>query len=274
MALNIYQYYSAQKYIRDCFAEKKVKNSSFSVRAWAQRLGLKSHTPLHAVIKGERKTPLSIYVPLSEDLHLSPEEAHYLLIMINIENSKDQYSRLMLLDKLETFKKHKRFKMAEFADFSLLSDPFWGLLIEMTDQIDFKNDTAWIHEHSRIPKSSQEIKKIIATLLEKNILKIEDGRLKKTNEHITNVHDLANIGSQKYHKNSSLLAAEQVELQAVNEREFNGYAMNIKTKDLMKMKQAIRTFMKEFILEFEAKAQEGDATYQFGTHLFSLTRKS
>jgi uncharacterized protein (TIGR02147 family) len=271
--MNIYQYYSAQKYVADLFAAKKAKNSAFSVRAWAQRMGLKSHTTLHAVIKGEKRTPLSFYVALSKDLDLTPEESHYLLVMINIENSKDQYSRLMLLDKLETLKKYRNFKMEEFADFSLLSDPFWGLLIEMTERRDFQNDPAWIAAESRIPKSPTEIKSVIESLLSKGILILKEGRLQKSQKHITNVHDLANVGSRKYHRNSALLAATQVELQPVETREFNGYALNIRERDLTKIKKSMRNYLKEFILEFEAQPGEGDETYQLNTQFFSLTRR-
>ncbi|MGZ3771856.1 MAG: TIGR02147 family protein [Bdellovibrio sp.] len=270
--MNIYQFYTAQKYISHCYEARKKSNSAFSIRAWAKKIGLKSHTTLSGVINQEIKTPLSLHKPLSLELKLNSVEAFYFLLLINIENTTDQYSRLMLLEQLEVLKKYKKFKMTEFVDFSLLSDPFWGMLVEMTAIKDFQNDPSWIKNKSRIAKSNQEIQKIIEILLDQGVLKIKDDKLIKNHDHITNIHDFANIGSQNYHKNCSLLAAQQVELQTVSEREFNGYALNIRKADLPKIKQMIRGFIKDLILEYEAKPNEGDSTYQLNVQLFDLLK--
>ncbi|MGZ3774411.1 MAG: TIGR02147 family protein [Pseudobdellovibrionaceae bacterium] len=271
--MTIYQFYTAQKYISHCYEIRKASNSAFSIRAWAKKIGLKSHTTLSGVVNQEIKTPISLHRPLSLELKLNSVEAFYFLLLINIENTTDQYSRLMLLEQLEVLRKYKKFKMTEFADFSLLSDPFWGMLVEMTALKDFQNDPSWIRKKARISKSNQEIQKIIEILLGQGVLSLQNEKLTKNQEHITNVHDFANIGSQKYHKNCSLLAAQQVELQAVSEREFNGYALNIRKSDLPKIKTMIRSFIKDLILEYEAKPNEGDSTYQLNIQLFDLLKE-
>ncbi len=271
-APDVYSYYSANAFIRDAFEHKKRQISRYSVRAWAKNMGLKSHTRLQSIVNGKGSTPISLLSRLVLNLKLSEQEAHYLLLLINIENSTDQYSRLMLIDQIETLRSHKRFTMTEMADFSILSDPFWGALLEMTDLEGFKTDPAWISRNSVIPKSPEEIEIIIKTLLKHGLLTSEEGQLKKAHPHITNVHDLANLGSMKYHRNVSLLAADQVTSQSVEEREMNGYAMNIRQRDIPKMKQALRKFVKSFIVEFEAVQSVGDSTYQFNTQFFSLMR--
>ena len=270
---NIYNYYSAKRFLGDCFSYKKSQLPRYSARAWAKSMSLKSHTRLQAIINGTSATPISLLARLVPSLKLSEDEAHCLLLLINIENCSDQYSRLMLIDQIETLQKNRLFTMTELADFSILSDPFWGALTEMTGLKDFDPDPSWIRKRSVIPKTREEIEMITNVLLKKGFLKYVDGRLEKTHQHITNVHDLANLGSQKYHRNVSLLAADQVSLQSTDERELNGYAMNIRRRDIPKMKKFLRKFVRDFIVEFEAAEAMGDSTYQFNTQFFSLTRE-
>ncbi|RYZ68547.1 MAG: DUF4423 domain-containing protein, partial [Proteobacteria bacterium] len=137
---------------------------------------------------------------------------------------------------------------------------------------DFSEEPESIRDRSRVSKSKEEIAGVIKTLLANGFLTRSEGRLAKTHQHVTNVHDLANVGSQKYHRNAALLAATQLERQTVQEREFNAYALNIRKADLPRIKASLRAYIKNFILEFEAAPNEGDSTYQFNSQFFSLTR--
>lgn len=273
MKLRIYDYYSAREVVIASFNQKKAKNSQFSVRAWARHLGLNTHTKLLSILSRKKPVPLTYYKALSNALELSKEEDYYFLLLIHLEATEDQFSRMMLLDRIEFIKKHKNLKMKELSNFEVLSDPFFGALIEMTDLKDFKYVPEEISKILRFKRSRSEIEAAVATLVDFGLLTESAGRLQKNQQHVTNVHDLANIGSQKYLRNTALLAAEQVGEQGVESREFNGYALNIKLRDLPNIKEAVRAFIKDFIVQFEAPSGEGDTTYQFNIQLFDLMRK-
>lgn len=269
----IFNYSSAQQYLQDVFLNKKKKNSRYSVRAWAKAIGMKSHTPLVGILAKKKTVPISLHSPLSINLGLSETEKHYFMLLIQIENSADPYTRQMLTERMLILQKHQSFKMKDLDQFEILSDPFYGQLIEMTALKEFHNDPEWIHHKSRIKRTPEEVMKVIDTLIKHDLLTTdEEGRLIKKHAHLTNVADLANIGSQIYHRNVSQLAADQVQQQSVTEREYNGYAINIDTNQLEKMKTMIRTFIKDFIVQFEAPPGEGDATYQLNVQLFNLLK--
>ena len=129
MKLRIYDYYSAREVVIASFNQKKAKNSQFSVRAWARHLGLNTHTKLLSILSRKKPVPLTYYKALSNALELSKEEDYYFLLLIHLEATEDQFSRMMLLDRIEFIKKHKNLKMKELSNFEVLSDPFFGALI-------------------------------------------------------------------------------------------------------------------------------------------------
>lgn len=273
MKISVYKYHSVAAFLRDSYNEKRKANERFSLRAWAKQLGLKSPTSLHAVIQGQRKIPLNYHEGLVSSLKLSDEESYYLLVLISYEHAKNDLQKLSFLEKLQVLRKYKNLSMHELANFEFLSDPFYTCLVEMTDLKDFQSEVSWIQKNNRITKDANQIKCVLSNLLEEGYLQSNEDRVFKAHTHTTNVHDLANLGSQKYHRNTSLLAAESVQVQSVDEREFNSYSMNIESKNLDKIKASMREYVKRFIAEFEAPAGEGDSTYQLNLQFFSLTEK-
>lgn len=52
--LKIYGYIDPVLFLKDSLDLKREINSNFSLRSWAQSLGMKSHGPLHVMISGQR----------------------------------------------------------------------------------------------------------------------------------------------------------------------------------------------------------------------------
>jgi uncharacterized protein (TIGR02147 family) len=271
MKVSIYKYESVAEFLRDSYIEKRRTNSRFSIRAWAKQMGLKSPTSLHAVIHGKRKIPLTYHGSLVRTLRLSSEEAYFLLALVSYEHAKNDLQKFTYLEKIQVLRKYKNLTMYELANFEALSEPLYTCIIEMSGLKNFENDRVWIQKNNRVTKDINQIKQALQNLVAQGYLKLEEGILKKTHSHISNVPDLANMGSQNYHRRISFLAAEQIRAQPVEDREYNSFSLNVKKEDLFKMKASLREYIKHFITEFEAAPGQGEATYQLNLQLFSLT---
>jgi len=51
---SVYQYSNPQKYLLDLLSVWQNEDSSFSVRRWAKKMGLKSHTLLAMILRGQQ----------------------------------------------------------------------------------------------------------------------------------------------------------------------------------------------------------------------------
>lgn len=70
---SIFAYEEPTSFLKDAWESKKRKNPNFTIRAWAQSMGMKAHNPLYEVIRGKRKVPKSYIPVLVKSLSLSPK---------------------------------------------------------------------------------------------------------------------------------------------------------------------------------------------------------
>jgi len=273
MALSVYEYEDPSCYLKDAWAEKKKKNPSFSMRSWAKNLGFSNNTVLSLILNGKRPVPARHIPQFIESLDLSKAEGLYLETLIAFKNAKSAKEKSYFADRMNELNNGQPFKMFEIESFKFLSNPLHALIIEMTALKNFKPDPKWIVPKLRIKATLSEVSEAIKRCQALGFIKkTPQGTWEKSQAHISNRVDVVDSGSQEYHKNVSLLAAQEVSKQTIQNREFNGYALNFNVKDLPRAKKSIRKFIADFIEEYESPTKKGEETYQFNVQLFALTQ--
>lgn len=271
--LSIYNYSCPSTYLKDRWEEKKTKNPSFSMRAWARSLGFTSNSPLSLMLNGKRPIPQKYIPKFIDSLDLSPQEGMYLETLVCYSREKTIEGKDFYLRRLRGLSPAGEVQMNEVETFKYLGNPLCTIIFEMIDLSNFKSDLKWIQSRLATKKTLEEIKSAIDTLFRLDLLtKDINGEFIKTNRNITNRADIADIGSQTYHQNVSELAKEAVVSQPVLNREFNGFSFNMKVEEMNKAKLAIREFINSFAAQFEAESGCGEETYQFNTQFFKLTQ--
>ncbi len=272
--LEIYSYNQASQFIRDAWTEKKRRNKAFSLRAWSRQLGFANNAPLSLMLAGKRHIPKKYIPAFVSSLELSPDEGLFLETLVEMERARNIRQKKFYEERLRALSPQPRVGFVEIESFKCLGDPIHMMILEMTDLQDFVPSAEWIQKRLRTKAALSEIKAATERLMNLGLLvKNSDGSWTKTQRHLTNRVDIADVGSQEYHKNVSLLAAQQVESQSVLEREFNGYAINLKKADLPKAKKLIREFIQEFARRIEAPQKTGDEIYQLNVQFFGLTKE-
>lgn len=272
--LSVYEYIDPCLFIRDIYSDKKERNPSFSIRAWAKQMGLKYHAPLHAMIKGKRRVPKS-YTPLFiNTLNLDVNEGNYFDTLVCLNRSTLPQEREVYLERLSYLSPKKKLEMKEVENFHSLKDPLHIIITELSDLKGFEPSAKWIQSKIGFKRSIQQINNAIERLILLGLMKrLDDGKLVKCQDHIYSKSDVIDIGLQKYHQNTMSLAAMAIEKQAPQDREYNGYCINMKSKDIPRAKEFLRKFMNDFAAEFEAQPDSVENTYQLNTQLFNLTNK-
>lgn len=273
--LSIFEYSQPHEFLRDRWREKKEKNPSFSLRAWAQHLGMESHAPLHLMVAGKRTIPRK-YLPLIiSSLGLSPREGLYLETLVELSRAKDTQEQEYYAERLKELSPNESFRIVELESFRYLGDPIHTVILEMTDLPDFRNDPQWIQSRLSFPADARRIRDAVDRLISLGLVReTGEDRLQKTNHHVSNRKDVADKAVQQYHNAVSRLAAESISSQPVQEREYNGYSFNVQTKDIPRAKKLLREFVESFMQQIEAPPGTGEQTYQLNLQFFALTRFS
>jgi uncharacterized protein (TIGR02147 family) len=269
--LPIFDYIEVAKYLTHAFEVKKEINPSFSLRSWALYLGMKSHGPLHSMMKGERAIPKK-YVPLLiKSLKLQGKEANFFELLVDLSRAKSIEERELYLERLQKLSPRPLREVNDIEAYKYITEPLHIIIAELTQLKGFKNSLGWIKQKLRPAISLKDIEEILERLIHLGILEKSQGKLIKKVQHIYTAKEVMSKAVQLYHKKMGTLAIEQIPLQTIDEREFNAISFNINPKDLPAIKDFIRQFSNDMVMRFEASESKGEATYHLNIQFFSLT---
>jgi uncharacterized protein (TIGR02147 family) len=266
---NVYNYSNAQQYLRASFEAKRRQNSLFSLRSWAQQMGLKGHSSLVFFMRGQRKIRPKHIPTLLKGLRLSEAEEKFWSALVHLESAESEEEKNYFLNQLALLHPARTYNILDIEKFRLIADWLHMAILEMTKLKDFKSDIHWIQKRLAFPVDEHYIQEALTRLMNLHLLKMENGQYVKTNERLTTPNDRPSECIREHHKQvlqNGLLAIDQ---QDVNERVVNSCAMTI---DISKMPEA-----KELILKFRQdmaklmEKPEGDETYQLSVQFFKLT---
>lgn len=271
--LSIYSYNNASAFLKDAWQEKKKRNPAFSLRAWATKIGFENNAPLSLMLSGKRPVPKKYLPVFIDDLNLSPHEGVYLETLVDFTNAKNPKQKEYYFKRLESLSPSPTLKMLEVETFKFLGDPIHTQILEMSVLQDFSPSSDWIKSRLITTKTLSEINDCIQRLKNLGLIKVKkNGDWTKSQTHLSNQADVVDLGSQEYHQKVSKLASDAVSSQTIQEREFQGYSMNIKKTSIPRAKELMREFTQKFIQEIEAAEFQGEETYQFNLQFFSLTQ--
>jgi uncharacterized protein (TIGR02147 family) len=234
---------------------------------------MSTHAPLNLMLSGKRPIPKKYLPSFIKSLDLNAREGLYLETLIEFNQAKSMVEKDMYHARLKELAPSEPVNLVEMETFKFFGDPLHCIILDMTDLKDFSADPKWIQTRLQFKASLKQIEDTIARLICLKLLKDVNGRLTKTHKHITNRPDVADLGSQQYHKNVSQLAIDLISEQDVSLREFNGYSMNIKKNKISEAKLQIRAFVKDFIQKIEEPSTAGEETYQLNVQFFGVTKK-
>ncbi len=269
--VSIYKYSEPHTFLKDAWTAKKDKNPAFSMRSWAKKLGFGNNSPLSLMMAGKRPIPKKYVPAFAEDLGLDARESQYLDALVDFGNAHNPKEREYYWQRLQTISPERPVQVLELEHFKFLGDPIHTCILEMIDLKGFKNDAAWIRDHLKFPVTLERVEDALDRLVALGLVReTANDKLEKCQKHLSSRSDVVDEGGQQYHINVSELAAAMVKTQALDEREFNAYAMNIRKDKLPAAKKLMREFIDKFIREVEATPGEGQQTYQLNVQFFGL----
>lgn len=251
---------AVQQLLQTRFTEAKVKNPSFSLRAFARKIGL-SHAMTSRVLSGKRQVSSTLARKIAEALLLDPQETSELLSLFPNKKLKRNPTDTVDPQYLQLTADH----------FKMISDWHYFAILSLLKTHDFKNDPAWIAERLGLPITIavQAIERLKRLEL---VSEDEKGQLKRVSPRYRTTDDIANLSLRKAHFTNLELAKKSLEMDAVHERDFSSLTLAFRSSSLPDAKIAIRKFQDEFDAQFEGSESDPDEVYRLCVSLFPLSR--
>ncbi|HEY8269771.1 MAG TPA: TIGR02147 family protein [Pseudobdellovibrionaceae bacterium] len=271
----IFRFNDAVDFLNYEFESKRIKNSRFSLRAWARQLGYENPSFLSHILKKDRSLKIDVAEKFTANLKLTGDAKKYFELLVLLKNSKTVDEKKIYLDILESLRprSEKAPQSLHLDAFRVISDWYHTAILELVELSDFKNDLEWIRARLGNEVSGQNISKAIQRLLKLELLEeTSRGKLGRVKDNPVLLENfIPSDAIRHFHKQMIEKAKSAIEEQDIKERDIRGSMISVRTKDFSKIQEVIRKAHAE-IIKYSC-AGNGEELYQFNTQFFRITRK-
>lgn len=235
------------------FEKRKEKNSSYSLRAYANFL-LINPACLSVILRGKRPLTAKLVQRFSNRLNLSPED------LSHITSTAEKGSKA-------------NYEIMTFEMFQMLSEWHYDAICELVKLDGFRNDSKWISAQLNVDVTKVNI--AIERLLKYDFLSKDEFNnlhLEKADNDL-HVDDFTDVALRKLQEKALELSKDAINSVNIESRFHGTMTMAIDQKKLPEAKKELRKFKQKFCTKIQNKSDSCNAVYQLQLSFFPLTNK-
>ena len=260
---------AVQNLLRRKLNELQAKNPAYSVRAFANRLGMQP-SATNEILKGERRISLKMAERLAKKLHLDPSERSEFLrhFPVRVRRKKRLAENQGANPGAEPNPDVLRLSGDQFA--TIADWVHYGIL-NLLKTKDPRADFGWMA--TRLGVSETRVSGAMDRLQRLNLVRREaKGRWVRVYTRLNTTEDVLDVSIQKSHLADLELARHSLLADPVGLRDFSSIMFAVSPAILPKAKEILRRAQDEIAeLAGETEATE---VYRLSTYLFPITRPS
>ncbi len=246
--------------------ERKERNSSFSMRAFAKFLDTPA-SALSLILNGKRPLTKTKASAFATKLKLQGSDFDNFMDAVN----KDEYSRHN-----ETERKEKKlnsemnYETIELDQFAIVNDWYHFGILNLTSLDHYQSDPKWISKTLEIGLA--DCLTAIARLKRLGLLSEKNGILKRTNKSIETPTDIPSESIRNYHKQNIERAVSCLEDVDIKDRDITSIMMPVDKDKIIEAKKMIKNFRKE-LSAFLKSGEKSDQVYSLNIQLFPQSKE-
>ncbi|MBC7385871.1 MAG: TIGR02147 family protein [Cryobacterium sp.] len=253
------------RYLSEQLRIRTEKNARYSLRAFAQNLGI-SPGELSEVLNGKRKLTFKNGLKISTALGHSPVEAENFLGLIKREWAAR--AGLVLAEEIQPAELERRILTEDV--FHLVSDWTCFAIVNLTETKGFRFDHAFIAR--RLGITVTEAKLALDRLIRIGLVEVTGKKYSVSRDFILAPEGVPSAAVRKFHTQILEKAGEALVSQSIHERDIAGITFAIDPSDIPGVQKEIHTFIDRLATRLaKAPQQKKTEVYHFETALFRLT---
>lgn len=273
----IFEYLDYREFLQDYYRIRKEANSSFSLRAFSDKIGFKAKDFISRVMQGEKNLSEQSIQKVASGLRLGKRESEFFaaLVLFNqaetAEERNSHYAKMQEILKIVRFSESQHL-MAHY-QYQVYSD--WRHLVvrSLVGMFGFSGDFKELGNRVH-PKITPEQAKESVKLLESCglISKKEDGSYELSQSAITTGNRTSKTALRGFHQKCLKLGADSIDRDQPSERNISGLTLGISKDGYERIVERINAFRKEIAFLAE-EDQEADSAYQLEICFFKVGGK-
>jgi uncharacterized protein (TIGR02147 family) len=267
----ILEHNSYRNFLKCELADRIARNSSYSLRSFAQNLGISPAT-LSMVLSGKKNLSLESANQIAAKLNLEPKEADYFSLLVQVEAAKSMDIKEKIIERLNALNPKRARADLTLEYFRIISDWYHFAILMLTEIKDFEFNPASVSK--RIGISRFEAETAIERLTKLDLLEKDPKNAKKYKRvkgDIVFKSDHTSEALQKYNRQILEKAIESVKTQTAKERLIGSEVIAINQAQLKEANNLMEDFFSK-ILTLAQNADKKTDVYCVGVQIFNLSK--
>jgi uncharacterized protein (TIGR02147 family) len=268
---DVLQYTNYRVYLRDYYEFKKKTVPAFSLRFFAEKAGLSSHAHLKLTIDGKRNITKNTVVKLIHGLGLDGQRAAYFESLVFFNQAQTDADKQVYYAQLLKASPRSKLHKMDAAQFRIFREWHHSAILEMVALKDFRPIPDWISKRLGGLITPVQVTESLKLLVELGLLVKTANGYRQRDPLITTDDEVQDLMVKMYHLQMLKLSADMLSALPGPQRDVSALTFSIKREDFPNLKKHLQLMRKE-LLDFSAKAGEGEDVVQINIQLYPLTR--
>ena len=268
---DVLQYTNYRVYLRDYYEYKKKTVPAFSLRFFAEKAGLSSHAHLKLTIDGKRNITKNTVVKLIHGLGLDGQRAVYFESLVFFNQAQTDADKQVYYAQLLKASPRSKLHKMDAAQFRIFREWHHSAILEMVALKDFRPIPDWISKRLGGLITPVQVTESLKLLVELGLLVKTANGYRQRDPLITTDDEVQDLMVKMYHLQMLKLSADMLSALPGAQRDVSALTFSIKREDFPNLKKHLQLMRKE-LLDFSAKAGEGEDVVQINIQLYPLTR--
>ena len=268
---DVLQYTNYRVYLRDYYEFKKKTVPAFSLRFFAEKAGLSSHAHLKLTIDGKRNITKNTVVKLIHGLGLDGQRAAYFESLVFFNQAQTDADKQVYYAQLLKASPRSKLHKMDAAQFRIFREWHHSAILEMVALKDFRPIPDWISKRLGGLITPAQVTESLKLLVELGLLVKTANGYRQRDPLITTDDEVQDMMVKMYHLQMLKLSADMLSALPGSQRDVSALTFSIKREDFPNLKKHLQLMRKE-LLDFSAKAGEGEDVVQINIQLYPLTR--
>ncbi len=269
--LSIYKYNDFRRYLADYFEYCRRQRDSFSIRSFAQRAGIVSHSYISAIVKGKRNLTITFKEKFANGLMLEPKELRYFNLLVDFCQAKTSEEKQTLFNTLNELRRNTSYFKLNKNHFKYLSNWYNFVIRELIVCTKWNNDYRFLASLTNPSISEKEARASVKLLLDLGLVRQNrDGSFSQSDKVIT-TKDVPGHIVRMVRKQFIELAARASEEISPDKRMLGSTTLTLNKHNYRKAFDIMEDARRKLILLSQEEG-EVDGVYQAHLHIFPLTK--
>ena len=259
-----------RSYLKSALAERQKKNPAYSMRAFAQQVGL-TQSAVSQVFAGKKNLSLEAATRIASKLDLTESEAEYFRSLVQLERTRDPDLKKSLVARLQRLNPHRDTRDLSVEFFSMIADWYHLAIKNMLELDGFEFNARNVAK--RLGITQIEAEAAIDRLLRLEAIEPrKDGKpgYVRTQDHVTVRSAIPNEALRRFHKQMLEKAIASLEEQTPQEKIVGSETFPMSETLLPEANRLAEAFFRDMVA-LSDRSKTKSAVYHLGVQFFNLT---